>query len=229
MKNFVKIFLLSALTLIPFLHSMGQHLSNSREIRDWYLEERFLITDSNDDALLDRTELAKFSDEFSYYLVEEHFTVSDYNKDRHLSFNEIRNRVHSEMMYRASTERRALRKLKQTYSIPSNPSVNFFMQRPNLVADLFGNLTWMLENSEMVKDILSNTQWVQEHEEVSIVLQKNLRWMVSHPTEAERLYNQRSTTELLPELLSWRADHKIFIRQNQMLDRAYLVDFFSRN
>ena len=229
MKNSVKIFLLSALILIPFLHSAGQQLSNSKEIRDWYLEERFLITDSNDDALLDRTELAKFSDEFSYYLVEEHFNASDYNNDRHLSFNEIRNRVHSEMMYRTSTERRALRKLQQTYSIPSKPSINFYMQRPSLVASLFGNLTWMQENPKMVQDILSKGEWIQNHEEVSIVLQKNLRWMVSHPTEAEKLYNQRSTTELLPELLSWRADHKIFIRQNHMLDRAYLVDFFDRN
>ena len=229
MINSVKIFLLSALTFSPFLNTTGQNLSNSREIRDWYLEERFLITDSNDDALLDPTELARFSDEFSYYLVEEHFTASDYNKDRHLSFNEIRNRVHSEMMYRASTERRELRRLKQEYSIPSKPSLNFFVQRPSLVAALFGNLTWMQENPGVVEDILANDRWIQSHEEVSIVLQKNLRWMVSNPTEAERLYNQRSTTELLPELLSWRADHKIFIRQNQMLNRAYLVDFFDRN
>lgn len=229
MNKFVKIFLLSPLTLLQFLQVIGQNLPDSREIKDWYLEERFLITDSNDDALLDRTELAKFSDEFSYYLVEEHFTASDYNKDRHLSFNEIRNRVHSEMMYRASTERRELRKLKQSYSIPAKPNRNFYMQRPNLVANLFGNLTWMQENPEMVRDILSHGQWIQDHDAVTIVLQKNLRWMVSHPKEAEKLYNIRSTTELLPELLSWRADHKNFIRQNQMLNKAYLVDFFDRN
>lgn len=225
----INISFLIALSLLQFLQASSQNLTNSREIRDWYLEERFLITDSNDDALLDRTELAKFSDEFSYYLIEEHFRASDYNKDRHLSFNEIRNRVHSEMMYRTSAERRELRTLKQSYTIPTKPSIEFYLQRPILVADLFGNLTWMQENSDLVKNILDRTQWMEAHDEVNIVLQKNLRWMVSHPGQAEQLYNNRSTSKLLPELLGWRADHKIFIRQNQMINKDYLVDFFDRN
>ncbi len=229
MKQTVRIFFAFALTVCYLLPAMGQNFPGAQEIREWYLEERFLITDSNDDALLDKTELAKFSDEFGYYLLEDHFNASDANKDSYLSYKEIRNRVHSEMMYRASAERRELRRLQQSFRFPRNPSIDFFMQRPELVKDLFGNLTWMNANSSTVSSLLSKESWVQQNADVMVVLQRNLRWMVSYPKEAEKLYNNRTATELLPELLGWRADHRNFIRQNQIIDQAYLIDFLRRD
>ncbi|MEM6630950.1 MAG: hypothetical protein AAF694_14815 [Bacteroidota bacterium] len=199
----------------------------SQNMKEWYLEERFLITDGNDDALLDRKELAKFSNEFAYYLVDHHFNSSDINRDGYLSFNEIRSRVQTEMKYRTSIERRELRKL--VYKFPKLPSndIGFFYTHPEVVAELFGNLTWMYENASVAKHLLSNYSWTSRHPEVMVVLQKNLRWMVANPLEADRIYTNRDISQQLPELLGWRADHRNFIKQNRLSDKFYLIDFSS--
>ncbi|RMG72047.1 MAG: hypothetical protein D6722_06005, partial [Bacteroidetes bacterium] len=96
---------------------------------------------------------------------------------------------------------------------------------PDLVAELFTNLTWMCEYGELAEKVYRDRSWMTVHPEVKVALHRNLRWMAAHPSEARSLYRDRSTTEHLPELLAWRADHIDFIRRHPQVDRLYNADF----
>ena len=197
----------------------------TREVSDWFLEERFIIADLNEDALLDREEMAQFAGEFAYYLEEAAFKATDKNRDGRLSFNEIRVRVQSENNYRLSQERKALRSLAEQYPLLFQADVKYLRNRPELVAALFTNLTWLCEHAELAEKIYNDRTWMAAHPEVKLALHRNLRWMAAHPSEARDLYRDRSVTEHLPELLAWRADHIDFIRRHPRLERLYDADF----
>lgn len=184
------------------------------EISIWFQEERFLMADRNEDAYLDRQEMTAFPNEFVYYLTDQNFGLTDQNGDRKLSFNEIHARRSTENIYRYHIERREIRRLSSEYPLLAQADAKFLRKHPDLVRQLFANLLWMYEHPELAEKIYSDKTWCQSHPEVLVALHRNLRWMAANPATAARLYQNRTATQYVPELMSWRADHKLFIRQH---------------
>lgn len=217
--------ILTALLSTFAILSIAQNDPLNRHITDWFLEERFLIADQNEDALLDRDELVNFPREFSYYLEADNYGLTDENGDGLLSFREIKSRFRSEVNYNYTLEMRELRSLTGQYPNLSQADIQFLKNTPSLVKILFGNFVWTFKYPQLVEQILNDQQWVNGNSDAIVSLHKNLRWMVANPLKAERLYNNRILTQRVPELIGWRADHRNFIRQNNLLDRFYVVEF----
>lgn len=220
------IFLLAHL-IISFFYVHAQDPMN-QIVHEWYLEERFIIADQNDDALLDIHELKRFPKEFSYYLADRHYDLSDVNKDGHLSFNELYKRTHSEYKYRYNMERRQLNDLLTQYPALAEADETYLKKTPALVILLFENLFWLVEYSELAAKIYTDKDWTSQHPDVLLALHKNLRWMTANPTKAKSLYKNRNMTRQLPELLGWRADHQAFMRMHPVLNKFYGIDFLPR-
>ncbi len=214
--------LLSLSSVTPIF---AQPASLKQEISIWFLEERFLIADHNDDALLETGELRKFPEEFVYYLDERNFEAADKNRDGFLSFNEINARRNSEYIFRYNMERKAYRELARTYPLLELADVRYLKDNPELVVQLFSNFTWMLEHPKLAEEVYSDRSWTARNVEVLVALHKNLRWMASNPIEARDLYRDRNTTQRLPQFLSWRADHQEFMRRFPRLENIDQIDF----
>ncbi|MEL6591350.1 MAG: hypothetical protein AAFQ68_14775, partial [Bacteroidota bacterium] len=75
-KLFAAFSLLAALAPLFSLHAQQ---SPQQQISTWFLEERFLIADQNDDALLQLGEMKRFPQEYAFYLTEDNFSLSDKN------------------------------------------------------------------------------------------------------------------------------------------------------
>ena len=191
----------------------------------WYLEERFLIADQNDDALLDRSEMEVFEKEFIYFLSERHFETSDRNQDGLLSFNEINQKNKSENIYRFNLDRKHIRKLAGEHPMLRQADESYLKRNPELVEELFSNLTWMYENIEMAAKIYNDKVWTSRYPKVLASLHNNLRWMAANPIDARNLYRDRNSTQYLPHLLAWRADHKDYIRSHSLAKRFYDLEF----
>jgi len=219
-----RLLLLLTYLLIIVSISYAQDAMNQK-IHDWFLEERFLIADQNDDALLELKELERFPNEFAYYLVNRNYSLTDQNEDGHLSFNELSKRTRSEYMYRYSMERKQLRALAGKHPYLAQADAKYLKQYPALVAELFGNLLWMVEHSKIAEKLYKDKIWTAKYPMVLLVLHKNLRWMTANPAEAKSLYNNRHTTRQLPELLGWRADHKAFMRNHSISNSFYGSNF----
>ncbi|MCI4666709.1 MAG: hypothetical protein MRZ79_01010 [Bacteroidia bacterium] len=211
--------LLSTLTVFAQTDPMCE------EITTWFQEERFLITDQNDDALLSRAEMERFENEFSYFLESRHFVIADRNQDGLLSFNEIHAKKNAEKVYRFRQDRRKLRELSRVHPTLAQASNKYLKQRPQLVVSLFSNLIWLRENPELAEKLYKDRRWTGTNPEVLVALHRNLRWMAANPSEAEALYKNRNATRRLPELLGWRADHKAFINQHPQIQRFYEQGF----
>ena len=196
------------------------------KINLWFQEERFLITDRNEDALLDAEEMKLFQEEFAYFLVPRHYELTDKNQDGFISFRELLDRSHSEKLYRYSLERKMLRNLALDHPLLAQADEKYLKKHPKLVAKLFGNFVWLSENRELAENLYTDRFWTNNHPEVLVSLHRNLRWMAANPADAKSLYRDRSATQYLPELLSWRADHKDFIRQHPRLDDFYRLAFY---
>jgi hypothetical protein len=205
---------------------LAQSHPTHQDIDLWFQEERFIIADQNDDALLDQSEMKRFSSEFSYYLEPRHYQLTDKNQDGLLSFNEMLDRSHSEKIYRFSQEQRELRDLAHTYPLLAQADAKYLKARPELVRSLFGNLLWLSDHQKLVESLYGDRFWSSQNAEVLLVLHRNLRWMAANPNGAKALYRDRSATQYLPELLSWRADHKDFIHKHPRLDDFYRSAFF---
>ncbi|MEM7654508.1 MAG: EF-hand domain-containing protein [Bacteroidota bacterium] len=221
-------FRFSPLLLSVFLFNSlaAQNQVATQEVSLWFLEERFLLTDQNDDALLARSELESFSDEFCYYLEGRNFELADINQDGLLSFNEMLKRVKSENIYQYQLNSKELRALAREYPLLAQADAAYLRKNPKLVETLFGNLVWMYENGDLAKKIYRDKAWLETHPTVSLALHKNLRWMASNPREAKSLYRNREVAMYMPELLSWRSDHQAFIRKNPKLDELYPLGYF---
>lgn len=226
MKNHIRNCLLSLLaTIITFNTSFGQERQINEKIDNWFLEQRFILADKNDDALLDKKEMDNFGSEFVYFLNDRYYQLSDANQDGLLSFSEMFSRRKSEYLFRYNTERRQLRSLLQQYPILPRADLAFLKRNPQLVVQLFENLVWMYEEEEMVEKLLKDGNWMQKNPRVMLALHKNLRWMAANPNRAKRLYQNRTYTQELPQLVGWRANHKKFIRNNALLDKFYEISF----
>jgi hypothetical protein len=212
---------LTALTSVLF----SQPLALSQEISVWFLEERFIITDSNHDALLAREEMQALPEEFCYYLADENFTASDRNVDGMLSFNEIQARVKTEFLFRYNRDRRQLRQLAMEYPLMAQGEAAYYRQHPQLVEALFGNFVWLCEHTELAARLYEDGFWTAAHPEVLVALHRNLRWMTSNPLEAKKIYAERNATRRVPELVAWRADHQDFMRRHPELESFYRLDF----
>jgi hypothetical protein len=220
MTKTFRLTLFALFAFCPFLsRTFAQDLSDKVGI--WFLEERFIIADLNDDALLEKAELQTFPTEFAYYLQDRNYDHADRNRDGFLSFNEINHLLPSELAYRNSVEKREIRSLEADFSLLNSPSLQYLMDRPELVVRLFGNCTWLFENPALAESLYRNHFWTSEHPEVLVSLHKNLLWMASNPLDAKQLYENRSTTRQLPELLGWRADHVDFMRRYPKLLERY--------
>lgn len=222
-QQYAALFLLLSLSSVSPL--LAQTSVLKQEISVWFLEERFLIADYNDDALLEMNELRQFPEEFIYYLDSRNFQSSDRNQDGLLSFNEINARRNSEHVYRHNMDRKQYRELARTYPLLAQADVRYLKENPELVNRLFGNLTWMLENEDLASKVYLDRSWTSRHPQVLVTLHTNLRWMASNPVEARSLYRDRNTTQQLPQLLSWRADHQEFLRKFPRLDEFKYIDF----
>ncbi len=182
-------------------------------IAEWYLEERFLLADRNEDARLNREELNAFPGEFSYYLLDQHYRAADQNQDGHLTFQEMNSRTQSENAYRYQQEQRRLRSLAREYPLLAQADKRYLEARPKLVRELFSNLTWMYQHAELAEKLYHDRRFVQRYPEVLQALHLNLRWLAANPGEARQLYRNHEATESLPQLLGWRANHMNFIRE----------------
>jgi hypothetical protein len=214
------------LSCFLFVQLSAQSPMATQEVSLWFLEERFLLTDQNDDALLSRGELESFPDEFCYYLESNNFELADANQDGQLSFNEMLNRVKSENIYQYQLNSKELRTLSRQYPLLAQADASYLKANPDLVKQLFGNLVWMYENEDLAKKIYRDKVWMETHPPVSLAIHKNLRWMASNPKEAKSLYRNRDVAMYMPELLSWRSDHQAFIRKNPKLDELYPLGYF---
>ncbi|MEO0898505.1 MAG: EF-hand domain-containing protein [Bacteroidota bacterium] len=223
--NYLQRTFVTVLALLLLTPAFAQIDPLCEEITTWFQEERFLITDQNDDALLSRSEMERFSNEFSYFLDNRHMAIADVNKDGLLSFNEIHSKRSAENVYRYRLERRKLREVARNHPTLAQATSKYLRQHPELVTDLFSNLVWLRENPKLAEKIYKDRRWTATNPEVLVALHRNLRWMAANPTEAQALYKNRNTTRRLPELLGWRADHKAFINQHPQIDRFYEQGF----
>ena len=216
---------LTLLYVLISVFSLHAQSNANQEISEWYLEERFLSTDQNDDALLDESELYQFEEEFTYYLNGSNYDLTDKNKDGYLSYNEIKSRTRSEFIYRVNIERKTLRNIAREYPLLAQVNAKYLRKNPDLVERLFSNFTWLSEHSRLAETIYKDRSWTTQHPDVLIALHKNLRWMAANPSEARNIYRNRTTTQSLPELLGWRSSHKEFIRTHPTFTQFYELRF----
>lgn len=201
-----------------FAQTMQQKVSN------WYWQERFVVADANEDALLEKAELGKFSTEFSYYLDTKNFQLSDENHDGFLSYQEMLSRKEAEANYRISMETRQIHSLETANTGLANADVQFLKNNAVLTASLFSNFTWMIQHADLAEKLYADKLWMATHTSVGNALHHNLCWMASNPKSAKVIYESHKTAS--PELLGWRADHLKFIRQNPALEAYYQLEGF---
>ena len=219
------LFLFTTLYLsFSFIQTQAQETETL--LGNWYLQERFLIADKNEDALMAKAELQQFSKEFAYYLYGRNFALTDLNRDGKLSFNEMSQRIESEFTFRQQMDRKEIRELKTNYAQLTNPDLTFLKNNPELVAQLFTNLEWMYTHRNLVSQLNEDTQWSQANPETLVSLQRNLCWLATNPEAAKSLYKNREATRQMPELLSWRADHKSFMKTYPFLNGNYVPAFW---
>ncbi|MEM6343123.1 MAG: hypothetical protein AAF927_04555 [Bacteroidota bacterium] len=224
-KFFAALSLLFAAAPLISLHAQN---TPQKEISTWFLEERFLIADQNDDALLDIKEMQRFPQEFAYYLTDRHFDLSDNNKDGYLSFNEINLKRRTENSYLFTYHRRQLREIAVDYPLLAQADIKYLKDNPALVSRLFSNLVWMYKQPGLAERIYSDKRWLANHPEAAVALHNNLRWLAAHPSAANQLYRDRSTTQKLPELMAWRSSHKQIIMRMPDVVEMYELEFIPR-
>lgn len=198
--------------------------SLSDKVSTWYWEERFAVADVNEDALLEKSELSKFSTEFAFYLDSKNFTSTDENGDGFLSFAEMIGKKNAEIGFRTTMENRQIRSLIAANPELANPTLVFLKSKPEITSLLLGNFTWMTQNLSLTEAIYTDKYWMNANPKANEALQRNLCWMASCPQSAKYLYTQHKNSISAPELIGWRADHLKFLRQNTLSEDLYLID-----
>lgn len=198
--------------------------STGDKISNWYWKERFTTADANRNAMLERTELSKFPSEFSYYLDNRNFMVSDLNEDGELSFGEMIDKKESEIAYRNAMETRQIRQLEATYPALVKSPTDFILATPTIAAILFENFAWTTQHRDVMEVLYKNKTWMNSNKEAAAALNRNLCWMASNPKSAEYLYNNQKSGFSTPELLAWKSEHLKFMRQNNVADNFYTLD-----
>lgn len=212
-------FTIYTLLLLFASSSFGQQIDE--KLSSWYWSERFNITDLNEDALLDKSEMGRFPAEYAFFI--ENFKGSDKNGDGLLSFNEMIAMKQAEIGYRTTMENRKLARLKEQFPELATPSYTLLRKKPELVAELFANFTWMIQNPQLVDALQNDKQWMASNPKVQSALKNNLCWMASAPKSAKHAYKNLNYSDQ-PELLGWRADHLKFLKINSISADYYLID-----
>lgn len=206
------------------LNFVSAQTSTSEKVSRWYWEKRFSAADANDNALLEKSELAKFPSEFAYYLESRNFIIADENGDGELSFSEMQNKKNAEVAYRSTMENRQIRTLEGNFPELSKNTLSFLKGNPTVASTLFGNFTWMTNNASVVSALFKDKTWMNSATEASKALNHNLCWMASNPISAKYLYENMKMSFSSTELLGWRSEHIKFLRQNTVLDNFYTID-----
>lgn len=209
---------LASLITPSFAQTMQQKVSN------WYWQERFVVTDANEDALLEKSELSKFPSEFSYYLDTKNFQSSDENHDGLLSYQEMLSHKDAEANYRISMETRQIHNLEIANPGISTANLQYLKNNSVLTAILFSNFTWLVQHADLAEKLYTDQLWMATHTTVANALHHNLCWMASNPKSAKNIYDTQKVASL--ELLGWRADHLKFMRQNPALEAYYQLEGF---
>ncbi len=207
------------------LSLLSQEDLSNQEIHIWFQEERFLIADEDNNALLDKEEMQSYENEFAYFLAENHYDLTDQNKDKFISFKEILARTKVENAFRYARERKQLRELATDYPFLRQADETYLKNNPILTAKLFTNLCWLYEHPDLAKKIYEDKSWTNKHIEVLHSLHNNLRWMAANPFEAKNLYKNKKATINLPHLLGWRSHHKEFIQNHVIAEKFYELEF----
>jgi len=205
--------------LLNATSAFSQSNTQSNPIDTWFLEERFLIADKNEDALLSLAELQQYNAEFSYYLTDNNFSLTDMNRDGKLSFNEVFKRAQTEFIYRQSMERKEIRSLLAQHPQLGQGAEPVLRANPAIAERLFSNFTWLQDNAQTAARVYNDHVWAMGNRPAMVSLHKNLRWMVANPNDARTLYKDRAVTEALPELLGWRNAHKDLMRKYPDVER----------
>lgn len=221
LMRFHKTSFLLILAAVASLSARAQSDGFDQAVAEWYQEERFLLADRNEDALLDRSELEPLQVEFGYFLTGDNYRLSDLNKDSKLSFNEIRQRAYSEMMYRYRQDQNALRQLSQEHPILAQVDLAYLKDHPGLVEQLFGNYLWLYQNEDLADRLMADKIWLARYPQALMAMHQNLRWMAAHPKNARALYGDRELSRQLPQLQGWRSAHLGFIPKYPRLEQAY--------
>lgn len=207
----------------------AQEQLSTQEIHLWFQEERFLITDQDNNALLDKEEMKNYSNEFAYYLAENHYELTDTNHDTFISFKEILARTDVENAYRYTQERKQLRTLSTEYPFLRQADETYLKNNPKLTEQLFSNLYWLYEHSTLAKKVYEDKSWTNRNLDVIHALHNNLRWMAANPYEAKNLYRNRKVTLDLPHLVGWRSHHKDFIQKHAIAEKFYELEFIPKD
>lgn len=206
------------------LNAVSAQVSTAEKVSKWYWKERFAAADANENALLEKSELAKFPSEFAYYLESRNFIIADENNDGELSYNEMQNKKNAEIAYRSTMENRQIRTLEGNFPELAKNPLTFLRSNPEMANTLFGNFTWMTKNAAVVSDLIKDKSWIDAATEAGNALNHNLCWMASNPNSAKYLYENRKNSFSTAELLGWRAEHIKFLRQNTVMDNFYTID-----
>lgn len=215
-----------------FLTSLSQSIYAQQQLNqvlsDWYLEERFILVDKDKDALLDRDELKQFAQEFAYYLEPRNYTLSDADGDGKLSYRETRARVVVEFNYRYAREVEALSAFNKEETSLRDADAAWLKDHPAVAAQLFGNLHWMNNHTEVAREVYQDKDWMQSNSEVLASLQRNICWLVTHPADAKQLYKELKISRKAPEMMSWRAAHRSFLRRYNELPEDIVLSFLPK-
>lgn len=225
MKQF---FLTFALLLTSFVSLFAQQNIN-QVLTDWYLEERFILVDQDRDALLDQDEIGQFPQEFGYYMDPRNFLLSDTDGDGKLSYRETKSRVVVEFNFRYAKEVASLGRLFDQNPTLKLADASYLKANPELTTSLLGNLYWMNNNPVLARSVYSDQNWMQSHTNALASLQRNLCWLVTHPADAKSMYKQLKLSRQAPEMMSWRAAHKHFLRRYNELPDDIILSFLPKN
>ncbi len=208
---------LQTLTILLFFPTVlfSQTLNSFSPSQSWFHQERFLIADLNADAFLDQKEISQWQELYQFYGEDRIFILTDKNQDGHLSLYELTEMYKEEHSFLQSSEGSRIKELNRLHGRANLNSQTYLQDHPKVLKELFGNYTWLVDHKKLAKSIYGNQQWLSAHEEAGITLHKNLRWLVANPLQATELYTNQHITSKLPGLLSWRTDHKAFMKRHE--------------
>ncbi|MEM7514493.1 MAG: hypothetical protein AAF388_26430 [Bacteroidota bacterium] len=208
---------LQTLTVLLFFPTvlLSQTLESLSPSQSWFHQERFLIADLNADAFLDQKEISQWQELYQFYGEDRIFTLTDKNQDGHLSLYELTEMYKEEHSFLQSHEGGRIKELNRIHGAGNLNSQEYLLDHPKVMRELFGNYSWLSDNRKLAKSIYENQGWMSDHEEAEITLHKNLRWLVANPLQATELYTNHQITCKLPALLSWRIDHKAFMKRHE--------------
>ncbi|MEO0468403.1 MAG: hypothetical protein AAF206_02190 [Bacteroidota bacterium] len=194
-------------------------------VTDWYLTERFVQTDRNDDGLLSIEEMRLLDREWGFYLDPDGLDKADLNRDGLLSRSEVARVAGDAHQHRLRDDVKQIAILNRQYPFFQSAKIKYFQRHPELTRQLMNNLIWLRNHPETVSRMISLRSWMRGQPEIARDLHRNLCYLAEHPGVALVLYDLPDIRTRQPELSQWRNRHQRFISENHLqLDQIYHVD-----